>query len=91
VKPLDRKAVVAAAVDTGVIVTAEEHQVGGFGNIIAGAIAADKPYDAPLVIGMIGVQDKFGQSGEPWELMKAFGLTAEHIAEKALELLKQKK
>ncbi len=91
IKPLDRKALVAAAADTGVIVTAEEHQVGGFGNIIAGAIAEEKPYDAPLAMGMIGVQDKFGQSGEPWELMQAFGLTAEHIAEKALELLKQKK
>jgi len=90
VKPLDTKAIVAAAVDTGVIVTGEEHQVGGFGNIVAGAIAQGKCYDAPLAMGMIGVQDKFGQSGEPWELMKAFGLTAEHIAEKALELLKQK-
>ncbi|MGD8238415.1 MAG: transketolase [Armatimonadota bacterium] len=91
IKPLDAKAIVAAAADTGVVVTAEEHQVGGFGNIVAGAIARDKPYDAPLLMGMVGVQDKFGQSGEPWELMKAFGLTAEHIAEKAIELLKQKK
>ncbi|MFQ5809355.1 MAG: transketolase [Armatimonadota bacterium] len=90
IKPLDAKAIVAAAVDTGVVVTAEEHQVGGFGNIVAGAIARDKPYDAPLLMGMVGVQDKFGQSGQPWELMKAFGLTAEHIAEKALGLLKQK-
>ena len=36
---------------------------------------------------MVGVQDRFGESGEPWELMKLFGLTAEHIAQKARELL----
>ncbi|MFQ6098031.1 MAG: transketolase [Armatimonadota bacterium] len=91
VKPIDRAAIVAAALDTGVVITAEEHQVGGFGNIVAGVIAQDKPYDAPLVMGMIGVQDKFGQSGQPWELMQAFGLCAEHIAAEALALLDRKK
>jgi transketolase len=90
VKPIDRAAIVAAAADTGVVVTAEEHQVGGFGNIVAGVIAQGKSPDARLIMGMIGVQDKFGQSGEPWELMQAFGLCAEHIAAKALELLASK-
>ncbi len=90
IKPIDRVAIAAAAADTGVVITAEEHQVGGFGNIVAGVIAEDKPYAAPLVMGMIGVQDKFGESGEPWELMQAFGLTAEHIAARALDLIEKK-
>jgi len=38
--------------------------------------------------GMIGVDDRFGESGKPWELLKAFGLTAEFIAQKVISLLK---
>ncbi|MDO8587182.1 MAG: transketolase [Armatimonadota bacterium] len=87
VKPIDGAAIVAAANEIGIIVTAEEHQAGGFGNIVAG-IAATRTDDAkPLRIAQIGVQDRFGESGEPWELMKLFELTAEHIATKALKLL----
>ena len=88
IKPIDRKAIVDAAEEVGLIVTAEEHQVGGFGNIIAGIAASRTKQAKPLRIEMIGVQDKFGESGEPWELMKLFGLTAEHIAQKALGLMK---
>ena len=44
----------------------------------------------PLRVEMMGVPDKFGESGEPWELMKVFGLTAKHVARKALELLARK-
>lgn len=88
VKPLDRAAILAAAEEIGLIITAEEHQVGGFGNIIAGVAAARTRQDKPLKIAQVGVQDVFGESGEPWELMKLFGLTAEHIAKTALELLK---
>lgn len=86
VKPLDEASIVAAARKIGVIVTAEEHQVGGFGNLVAGAIARGDVGRA-IRMDMIGVQDRYGESGAPWELMKAFGLTAEHIAEKALKLL----
>ena len=86
VKPLDEAAVAAAARDTGVVITAEEHQVGGMGNLIAGAIGR-AGIERPVRMGMIGVQDRFGESGQPWELVKVFGLTAEHIAEKARELL----
>jgi len=39
---------------------------------------------------MVGVEDKFGESGAPWELMKTFGLTAEHIAQRAKELYQPK-
>jgi len=85
VKPIDRDAVVAAA-NTGVVITAEEHQVGGMGNRVAGVIC-EAGLKRPVKLAMVGVQDRFGESGEPWELVKVFGLTAEHIAEKAQELL----
>ena len=90
VKPIDKKAIVKAAEETGIIITAEEHQVGGFGNIVAGVITQGKRYEAPLLMDMVGVQDKFGESGAPWELMKIFGLTAEHMAKRAKKLYDRK-
>jgi transketolase len=88
VKPLDFATLVHAAEDTQVVITAEEHQVGGFGNIIAGAILQHrKSFRQPLQLSMIGVEDRFGVSGNPWELVQHFGLTAEHIAKRALDLL----
>ena len=87
VKPLDTAAIAAAARDTGRIVTAEEHQVGGFGNLVAGVVA-QSDIDRPVSMRMIGVQDTFGDSGQPWELMKVYGLCAEHIVEKALQIVK---
>ncbi len=86
VKPLDEASIAKAALETKAIVTAEEHQVGGFGNLVAGAIAR-AAIGKPVKLAMVGVQDKFGDSGQPWELVKSFGLTAEHIATKCLELL----
>jgi transketolase len=91
VKPIDEEAIIKAGEETGVIITAEEHQVGGFGNIVAGVIARGKRYEAPLLMEMVGVEDKFGESGAPWELMKTFGLTAEHIAQRAKKLYQRKK
>ncbi len=87
VKPIDNAAIIAAAEEIGTIITAEEHQVGGFGNIIAGIAASRKEIAKPLKIEQIGVQDTFGESGKPWELMKLFRLTAEDIASKAIEML----
>jgi transketolase len=87
VKPLDETAIVKAAGDTGVVVTAEEHQVGGFGNQVAAAIGkSEKLYGKPFVMGMIGVKDRFGESGAPWELVKEFEVSAEHIAAEAKRL-----
>jgi len=87
VKPLDVAALVQAAEQTPVIVTAEEHQVGGFGNLVAGAILRHRQdFARPLLLDMVGVEDRFGLSGKPWELMQAFGLTAEHIATRVLRL-----
>ena len=86
VKPLDEASIARAAAETRAIVTAEEHQVGGFGNLVAGAVArAD--IGKPIKMAMVGVQDKFGDSGQPWELIKSFGLTGEHIATQCLQLL----
>ena len=87
VKPLDVGALAQAADDTHLIVTAEEHQVGGFGNIVAGAIVRHRNnYKHPLLFDMVGVNDRFGLSGKPWELVQEFGLAAEHIAERVLQL-----
>ena len=90
VKPIDKEVIRKAAQEIGVILTAEEHQKGGFGNIIAGVIATTKRYDTPFLFDMIGVNDRFGLSGAPWELLKVFGLTAEHIAQRAKKLYDKK-
>ncbi len=87
IKPLDSRALIAAAAQTRIVVTAEEHQKGGFGDIIAGAILRErKHFERPLLFDMVGVEDRFGLSGKPWELIQTFGLTAEHIAERVLRL-----
>jgi transketolase len=87
VKPLDVGALVQAADQTRLVLTAEEHQVGGFGNIVAGAILRHRQnYKHPLLFDMVGVNDRFGLSGKPWELVQEFGLSAEHIAERVLQL-----
>ncbi|HDH58473.1 MAG TPA: transketolase, partial [Bacteroidetes bacterium] len=87
-KPLDKETIVRAALETGVIVTAEEHQIGGLANPVAAAILADgRMHDKGVKFGMIGVKDRFGESGAPWELIKEFEVSAEHIARKAKELM----
>jgi transketolase len=85
-KPLDDEAVARAAAETGVVVTVEEHQAGGLGHRVLAALAARR---RQALVEMIGVQDRFGESGGPWELMEKFGLTAEHIAARALELWRE--
>lgn len=86
VKPLDEQAIAAAGCEVGVLLTAEEHQVGGLGNRVAAALCS-ACLPAPIKFKMIGVPDTFGESGQPWELLKFFGLTAEYLAQAALELL----
>lgn len=88
IKPIDRKAIIKAAKETGCIVTAEEHQVhGGMGSAVA-EIVSEK---YPVTIRMVGIRDKFGESGEPEELMKHFGLTSKDIEKAVKEVLKAKK
>ncbi len=89
VKPMDTAAIIKAAKETKAIVTAEEHQVGGIGNKIAGIIMNEmSSIGKAIPFGMIGVQDRFGESGLPWQLIKEFGVAGEYIADKARKLLK---
>lgn len=89
VKPLDKDIIIKVALEVETVVTVEEHQKGGFGNLVAAVILEANLHRAPK-FSMIGVEDRFGESGAPWELLKAFGLTAEHIAKRILNLLKLK-
>jgi transketolase len=84
VKPLDAAAVNRAAAETHVIVTLEEHQAGGLGHRVLAALAANR--QRGFIADLIGVDDRFGESGGPWELMEKFGLTAEHVASRARAL-----
>jgi len=87
-KPLDVASVRTAARECGAVLTVEEHQVGGMGNQVAAAIlTSPEPRGTPVVMDMVGVPDRFGESGAPWELMKEFGLSAEYVADKARRLL----
>jgi len=91
VKPLDRLAIVRAAMETGAVLTCEEHQVGGFGNWVASTILAwPEMTGAKVVFDMLGVNDRFGESGKSWQLIKEFGLSAEHIADRARQLVERK-
>ena len=78
---------VQAALETGIIVTAEEHQIGGLANWVSHALhVAPALHGHPVAFGSIGVKDRFGESGQPWELMWEFEVSGEHIAAKAKEL-----
>ena len=78
IKPLDEELVIRTAQECGKIVTVEEHNIlGGLGEAVA-AVLAEK---YPTLVHRIGVRDEFGHSGPAAELMKQFGLTAEHIVE----------
>lgn len=91
-KPIDEQAIIRAAHETGVIVTAEEHQIGALAWRVSGVITESKElYGIPVLSGAIGVKDRFGDSGAPWELIKEFEVSAEHIAAKAKELMDFKK
>jgi len=91
-KPIDEAAILRAARETGVIVTAEEHQIGALAWRVS-AVITETPllYGVPVTTGAIGVKDRFGDSGAPWELIKEFEVSAEHIARKAAELMDVKR
>ena len=91
-KPLDERAVINAAAATGIVLTAEEHQIGGLADRVCRIITeAPSLYHLPVITGSIGVKDRFGESGAPWELVKEFEVSAEHIAHKAMELISIRK
>ena len=87
VKPLDVDAVCAAAEKTGCIVTAEEHQVhGGMGSAVAEVLGAH----CPVPIEMVAVKDSFGESGQPQELMDAYGLNVVQVIAAVKKVIAQK-
>lgn len=90
-KPLDAATIVRAARETGVIITAEEHQIGALAWPVSNIItSSEELYGHPVITGAIGVKDRFGDSGAPWELIKEFEVSAEHIAQKAMRLYERK-
>jgi transketolase len=87
IKPIDEAAIVKAALETGAIVTAEEHQEhGGLGSIVARITAKHHPVPMEFV----AVKDVFGESGKPAELLTKYGLTAREIAGAARRVIKRK-
>jgi len=91
-KPIDRDAVVRTGIETGIVLTAEEHQIGALAWRVS-ALLTESPelYGRPILTGAIGIKDRFGDTGAPWELVKELEVSAEHIAQKAAELLAIKK
>ena len=87
IKPLDEKAVIELAKNTGAIVTVEEHQTaGGLGSAVAECLAQN----LPTPIEFVGVRDAFGQSGTPEELLKYYGLGESGITEAIKKVLARK-
>ncbi len=80
IKPIDKNILIKAARETGAIVTAEEHNIiGGLGSVVCEVLGEEWP----VPIKRVGIEDKFGKSGKPEELLKMYGLTAENIVIKS--------
>lgn len=85
VKPLDEETILKTAKKTGKVITAEEAQIaGGFGSAVAEVLSEKYP----VPIKRIGIDDVFGESGKPDELMKHFGLTGLQIAESVEDFIR---
>jgi len=88
VKPIDEKTIIEAAQKTGAVVSVEEHQVnGGLGSAVAEVLSRNYPVPQEY----IGVQDRFGESGKPEELIEAFGMGAGSIKEAVKKVISRKK
>lgn len=88
IKPLDSDAITASSLKTGAVVTAEEHQMHtGLGDAVAQVLSTRNP--VPLEI--VAVQDTFGESGLPDELLSAYGLTSGALADAAKKAISRKK
>ncbi|ALO15176.1 1-deoxy-D-xylulose-5-phosphate synthase [Salinivirga cyanobacteriivorans] len=84
IKPIDKETLIKASAETGAIVTAEEHQImGGMGSAVAEVLSEY----APCPMKFIGVNDTFGESGQPDELMKKYKLKSKDIVTAAHEVL----
>jgi len=87
VKPMDEEKVVELAKTAGAIVTVEEHQIAcGMGSMVAEVLAGKQP----TPIEFVGVRDKFGQSGEPNELIEHYGMGVSHIKEAVKKVITRK-
>ena len=87
IKPLDSEIIEASARKTGAVVTAEEHSIiGGLGAAVCESLC--EKYPVPVL--RVGVEDKFGRSGQVPELLEIYGLTSENIAAKARAALAMK-
>lgn len=76
IKPIDRELIIKAAQETKAIITAEEHSIiGGLGSAVSEVVVEE----CPVVVKKVGVNDTFGESGTPAELLKKFGLTSDEI------------
>lgn len=88
IKPMDEETIINVARKTGAVVTAEEHQVfAGLG----GAVAEVLSKNYPVPIEMVGIRDRFGESGKPYELLEKFGLTSSGIKRAIRKVLERKK
>ncbi len=87
IKPLDVKTIAKAAKDCGAFVTVEEHQKHGG---LAGAISEALAWTHPVPMETVAMQDRFGESGEPQELLTKFGLDAKTIKKAVKSVLKRK-
>lgn len=86
IKPLDEEIIIKAAKETGMIITAEEHNViGGLGSAVCEVLSQNYP----VSVIRIGVNDKFGKSGKSKELLEEYGLTSKHIVDKAIKEIKK--
>jgi len=87
IKPLDAEAILKSVEKTGCVVTAEEHQMnGGLGDSVAQLLALKKP----TPIEMVAVNDSFGESGVPAQLMEKYGLTRKDIVKSVEAVMKRK-
>jgi transketolase len=87
IKPLDVEAIVRSAKKTGAVVTAEEHQInGGLGSLVAQALGKHHP----TPIEFVGVNDSFGESATPDQLMTKYGLDAKYVYEAAKAVIAKK-
>ncbi len=87
IKPIDEKTINERAEKSGAVVTVEEHQIsGGLGSAVAEVLAKNNPVPMEFV----GVQDRFGESGEPEELIEKFGMGVENIKEAIKKVLERK-
>lgn len=88
IKPLDNELIIKAAKETGLIITAEDHNIiGGLGSAVSEILSENQP----TKIQRIGINDHFGESGKPDELYQKYGLTKENIIKNVKDIIRRNK